>query len=593
MNLLYILSSMIQRTYFVSSQASLEEVLAEIAKDKAYADAKDRLLIVHEPVCDENFLQQEVALIAKILPEAKAIGMTSFSTLGKIISFQQETRITLLLFQSSSVNLFEVDCGEKTPNEVSESVANQMESLQNLKGIFCLSSDVQLCPNSLLETLVQRYPGVSVFGSLAGTRSIQGDESRIFSPNGVYRRAIFFVAFCGADLQIKTASSIGWKPLGKKHFVTRSDHRGFVYSIDSKPTEKFYERYLDIQFDSHFSLNIGAFPLIAKSGNMNLSHLPIRYTESGELVFPTEIREGSSFHIAYAKPEYLLEESLDVANSVLQFQPEALLLYACIHRQLFLGATKARCEIEAFSKILPDMCTSFGFGEILQTRDGGGIMNASILAIAFREGKADLSKVLAPIRYKNSAKLRQSVPLSERLVSFLEATTEDLNDTIHRLTEMAEHDQLTQLFNRRKITEVLAYEIGKRRKDGDFSALMFDIDFFKKVNDTYGHNIGDQVLFQLSELVGYAIRGCDVLGRWGGEEFICILPNTKLEGAKNLAERLQKNVESSDFSPVPRITISIGVTEARASDTFEEFLMRLDSALYKAKAAGRNCVVCV
>lgn len=584
---------MIQRTYFISTPDSLEGILAEIAQDKAYVEAQDRLLIVHEPVCEESFLQQEMAKIAKILPEAKAIGMTSFSTLGKIISFQQETRITLLLFKNSSVNLFEVDCSQKTPSEVSEDVAGQMEPLQNLKGIFCLTSNVQLCPNPLLETLVRHFPGVSVFGSLAGTQNIDGDESRIFSANGIYRRGVIFVAFCGADLHIKTASSIGWKPLGKKHLITHSDRSGFVHSIDGKPPEKFYERYLSIKFDSHFGLNIGAFPLIAKSGNMNLSHLPICYTEDGALAFSTELREGSSFHVAYAKPEYLLEESLNVANSVLQFQPEALLLYACIHRQMFLGAAKARSEIDAFSRILPNMCTSFGFGEILQTRNGGGIINASILAIAFREGKSDPEKVLTPIRYKTSASSKQNVSLSERLVSFLEATTEDLNGTIHQLTEMAEHDQLTQLFNRRKITEVLAYEIGKRRKDGDFSALMFDIDFFKRVNDTYGHNVGDQVLSQLSELVSYAIRGCDVIGRWGGEEFICILPNTKLEGAKILASRLQKTVESADFSPVPRVTISIGVTEANANDTFEDFLARLDSALYEAKDSGRNCIVCI
>jgi diguanylate cyclase (GGDEF)-like protein len=117
---------------------------------------------------------------------------------------------------------------------------------------------------------------------------------------------------------------------------------------------------------------------------------------------------------------------------------------------------------------------------------------------------------------------------------------------------------------------------------------MYDIDFFKNVNDTFGHNVGDQVLIHISDLVRQSIRNCDVLGRWGGEEFVCILPNTRIEGAKSLAERLRQKVESAKFPPLEKLTISLGITEVLASDTFENLLIRMDNALYDAKKAGRN-----
>jgi diguanylate cyclase (GGDEF)-like protein len=170
----------------------------------------------------------------------------------------------------------------------------------------------------------------------------------------------------------------------------------------------------------------------------------------------------------------------------------------------------------------------------------------------------------------------------------LEATTEDLNDTIGQLADLAVHDQLTGLFNRRKLNEFLEYELGKRHKDGDFSMLMYDIDFFKKVNDEFGHSVGDLVLTHMSNIIRKAMRSCDVVGRWGGEEFVCILPNTRVKGALNLAERLRKEVESTPLPPLQKLTISVGVTEVLANDTYESLLDRMDGALYDAKKGGRN-----
>nr|MCR5027765.1 GGDEF domain-containing protein [Fibrobacter sp.] len=99
---------------------------------------------------------------------------------------------------------------------------------------------------------------------------------------------------------------------------------------------------------------------------------------------------------------------------------------------------------------------------------------------------------------------------------------------------------------------------------------------------------GDLVLTHMSNIIRKAMRSCDVVGRWGGEEFVCILPNTRVKGALNLAERLRKEVESTPLPPLQKLTISIGVTEVLANDTYESLLDRMDGALYDAKKGGRN-----
>jgi len=117
---------------------------------------------------------------------------------------------------------------------------------------------------------------------------------------------------------------------------------------------------------------------------------------------------------------------------------------------------------------------------------------------------------------------------------------------------------------------------------------MYDIDLFKDVNDKYGHIYGDSVLIQLTEIVAREIRDLDVLCRWGGEEFMILLPQTKIEGAKIIGERIRAQVEATQLLPEAVLTICLGLIEFTANGDREDHLKRLDDALYEAKNGGRN-----
>jgi diguanylate cyclase (GGDEF)-like protein len=120
---------------------------------------------------------------------------------------------------------------------------------------------------------------------------------------------------------------------------------------------------------------------------------------------------------------------------------------------------------------------------------------------------------------------------------------------------------------------------------------MFDIDHFKEINDGYGHAVGDEVLVELSGLVRRNIRSADLFARWGGEEFMVLLPHTDLGGAASMAEKLRESVETHSFPGVARVTCSFGVAGFTEIDDATVILKRVDDALYEAKETGRNRVV--
>jgi diguanylate cyclase (GGDEF)-like protein/PAS domain S-box-containing protein len=160
------------------------------------------------------------------------------------------------------------------------------------------------------------------------------------------------------------------------------------------------------------------------------------------------------------------------------------------------------------------------------------------------------------------------------------------------LKTLAVTDTLTQVFNRTKYYEIMQREIERtKRYNHPLSIIMFDIDHFKKVNDIYGHTVGDYVLRTLTQIVKENLRETDYLVRWGGEEFIIIAPDTDLKKAKILAERNRNASEKYKYDHAGTITVSFGVTQFIKDDNEDTVIKRVDDDLYKAKRKGRNRVI--
>jgi len=150
-------------------------------------------------------------------------------------------------------------------------------------------------------------------------------------------------------------------------------------------------------------------------------------------------------------------------------------------------------------------------------------------------------------------------------------------------------DRLTGIFNRARFEFVLGAWIKNRRHD-PFCLLLLDIDDFKKVNDTLGHNAGDTVLVETTKVITACIRDEDIFARWGGEEFVILFDSVSIEKGAELAERLRKSVENNTCGEAGKITISIGVAQYQGEDKIEDFVRRADEKMYESKKAGKNRV---
>lgn len=157
---------------------------------------------------------------------------------------------------------------------------------------------------------------------------------------------------------------------------------------------------------------------------------------------------------------------------------------------------------------------------------------------------------------------------------------------------LARTDELTKIANRYELNDIYKKEFLRyRRFKRPFSVIMFDLDFFKKVNDQHGHLIGDKCLVAVTEVVNENVRTIDTFGRWGGDEFLLICPETELSEATNIAEKLRKIIAENESGEITQITASFGVSTICEKDTVDSISKRADQALYAAKIAGRNKVV--
>ena len=163
-------------------------------------------------------------------------------------------------------------------------------------------------------------------------------------------------------------------------------------------------------------------------------------------------------------------------------------------------------------------------------------------------------------------------------------------DKYNKLMNRANYDSLTNIFNRSSFEHNLKTELERSSRNGGvFSLIMFDIDNFKLVNDEYGHDVGDTILKEISALVLEHIRDIDIFARWGGEEFM-IISTTNVTQSEAFAEKLRQVIEQYEFTHVPNITCSFGITQYHKGDTSETIVKRCDNMLYSAKKSGRNCV---
>ena len=316
-------------------------------------------------------------------------------------------------------------------------------------------------------------------------------------------------------------------------------------------------------------------------------------------------RSDESLRISEARHRLMADNARDV---IWTMAPDGAITYVSPAFEAMRGFTPAEAMLQTTEEILTPASQAVSLGYFAQ-------LHADLVAgrppQSFREeleyrckdGSTVWTEVLAIPLLSNGGLVEvlgvtRDISEHKRLVRELhqakdatEAANRALLQANEDLARMATTDPLTGIWNRRHFELVADAEAAQaRRYERPLSLLIFDIDHFKSINDHFGHQTGDQVLLELTELVGQALRDADVLARWGGEEFVVIMPHCGAQEALLLAEKLRALVAGHPFSEVGTVTVSLGAAQYKCDETLDDWFKRIDLALYEAKSGGRNTV---
>lgn len=211
-------------------------------------------------------------------------------------------------------------------------------------------------------------------------------------------------------------------------------------------------------------------------------------------------------------------------------------------------------------------------------------------------GTDKVNMVISVLLDRNSEMQNEATDLKRRLTNS-QKQVEDLRTKLSKALDESMRDPLTDLGNRRRFDVTMAQEIAEAQiKSSQLSLIICDLDHFKRINDRFGHQVGDSILQLFANLLGNSIRGRDTAVRYGGEEFAIILPGTDIDGAKQLIENIRRDLDAANWrvtntrQPIGKITASFGVAEYEHHESLQQLVLKADRRLYLAKRNGRNRV---
>lgn len=525
---------------------------------------------------DPALIQAMTDGLSKAFPRAAIAGLT---TAGGIEDGQMNTGKTILSFMAF----------DESPVEVLH------YNMKDLRAVEILETQLTGNVEPFLDAISALPPSVAIFGGGADTDDLN-QPSYIFDKGAIMNEGFVIMLFRGT-VKVLTRSVLGWQPLGRQVTITAMDGNMVIKELDHIAVN-FYEKYLKIDPSVDFDKKTLSFSLVVEKDGVELVRLPMSCHKNGSLVFNIALHVGDKLRMAYGDPNEIINGSRRVLGRIRDFGPQGMLLFSCVVRRYYLKDDVNQI-LSAYERITP-AAGGYTRGEIDRIEGHVYTMNMNLVSAAFREETKDHKRTIAditgdPSHMENDSALNLDDSLStvQCLASFITVTSKELSDAYQKLAFVAGHDSLTDLLNRGRIEWVLRHLIEDTNKTHHtFSAIMIDIDSFKHINDTYGHSVGEDVLIRLADIMKNGVRPTDYAGRWGGDEFVILLPDTDIDQSEKVADRMRRNFAEADILPDGKaVTASFGVTTSYEGETLESFYRRMDSALYTAKGAGKNQVI--
>ena len=534
-------------------------------------------------------------LLEREMPDALYLGC---STNGNMLAGSlttADTIITCTVFEreTTRVELLQFPFTEENASQVVRSLREYCDANPWVSCVEMHATMMGMSLKPFCDEMSNLPEDIQVFGGAACNANPYNTNTYAFSSAGDFSyHSIVFLLLGGSDFHIYSTFISGWKPLRRKFKVTRASGQ-LLFELDGEPAYDIYRRFLSIENDEDFLTCTAEFPLMKDDDGIEILGSLLGVMENNAILVGNDIQEGSDIRLAYGDPNTIFGSILRDGQRVVDFLPDTIQTFSCAGRRLFWTDENVSDETVLFQRVA---ATSGFFSGSEFLRIGGKLhsFNMTLVFAAMREGAPRNAEVARA--FSAGVNNNNSMSLIRRFVSFIEASTAEFEELNRKLATLAITDGLTGLYNRTETERRIRAAIASRGEEGasaDLSLIMLDIDDFKKINDLYGHPEGDQVIIALADTLRKVIPGTDVctLGRWGGEEFMVLLPGVKIQKAVELAEELCRVFAAVSYENAGPQTVSIGVIQARGVEDASAFCNRVDKALYMAKANGKNQVI--
>lgn len=567
-------------TYYTS-----EVELVKFIDKNEIKDSSKLLIQVFTASNNLQFISKITCFFKREFPFCSLIGSTTDGEIKDGCVSINKTVISFSLFDKTTLQVFLTDdfddyfqAGKKLASSIvkddTKAIITFVDGLNGngeeyLKGIHSISNDV------------------IVAGGLAGDNA-KFEMTYVFTKDTIYSKGVIGVSLNSTSLHVFTDFSFDWQAIGKTLTITKV-HENRVYRIDDKTAVEAYAYYLGKNISKQLPKVAIEFPLIIQKNGMSTARAAISMNADGSLVFAGNFSEGDKVRLGCADFDSILNKTQSHIDKLSHVSVETVFIYSCMARRRFMP-NEIEYETLAYNKAAP-ASGFYTYGEFFSTSTHKELLNQSMTVLVLSESSAC---------NENNIKLTlksHSNTTMQALSHLINVSTAELDDVRAKLEFLSITDPLTKLHNRWYFTDMSDYvfKISKRNTTA-LSILMLDLDKFKAINDTFGHKVGDDVLVQFASILKESLRKSDVSCRFGGEEFVVLLPDTNIEGGLKVAENIREKAEQAcvflSADKKVKYTVSIGVSQVDFTQeiTIDKALQRIDEALYIAKNSGRNQV---
>ncbi len=576
--------------------SDVKDVMAALSEVNAYTaeNAYSSILFhMYSMLFDDNQIKEVQGEILELFPDAKIMGTSSNGDICDGHLADSGMVMAVSVFESTDITTYLFECEPGQESNVGSKIRIILDSTEGIKAAEVFITLKSINSKIILEEIELCDDKVKIFGGGSAGPNIADTDTKVITEKGISHSGVVLTIYSGESLKVDIHNAIGWKPLGKDLKVTRIEGKR-LYELDGVPAAQIYSKYLDIQPNDDFFGNILEFPIMTWQNGHSVLRLPFSCdSKDGSIILAAALDEGAKVNLSYGDPEVIRGDVTELLETVKSFAPQAIFLYSCGVRRLYWKYLINK-ETGPFSMLAP-VCGYYSSGEIVRAEKKILEHHVTLIAISMREGgHADAQPTGIgdkKIEMSDEQKIHGQISMVRRLANFINVTAAELRAANEELQQMAETDALTGLFNRRLLDKHVRTALIHSETFGIKLIIgIIDIDDFKYVNDTYGHTAGDNVLVIISKILNFAISQIRsaIIGRWGGEEFLFLLPNLSIEQAKEKMEEVRKMVEETDFGDIGSRTISIGMTTFVTGDSADDVFKRADSALYEAKGTGKN-----